>query len=140
MKWLDWALRLGLGALFIAAGVMKLGDPTEFAIEVTNYRFLPQLAPWLAVTLQPVEIVLGAALIFLGRDWRRASALAIGAMLIAFTVAIAQAVGRGINVDCGCFGGGSGPVTWLTVARDVALIAAAGAIWILNSASAKSSA
>jgi hypothetical protein len=131
-KYADWILRVALGALFIYAGVIKIGDPTEFAIEVTNYRWLPALAPWLAITLPPVEIVLGASLIFLPRDWRRASAIALGALLIAFTVAIAQAVGRGINVDCGCFGGGSGPVTWLTVARDLALIAACAAIYFLN--------
>jgi uncharacterized membrane protein YphA (DoxX/SURF4 family) len=128
----DWALRLGLGGLFIVAGVLKLRDPTEFAIEVTNYRLFPLLAPWLAVTLPPVEIVLGCALVFLPRDWRRASALAMAALLVAFTVAVTQAVGRGINVDCGCFGGGSGPVTWLTVARDLALLAAACAAWWLN--------
>jgi putative oxidoreductase len=45
--------------------------------------------------------------------------------LAVFTVAVTQVVVRGINVECGCFGGAAGPVTALTIARDVGLFAAA---------------
>jgi uncharacterized membrane protein YphA (DoxX/SURF4 family) len=132
MKWLSLALRVGLGGLFLFAGIMKLGDPVQFAIEIGNYRLMAPLAPYLAVILPYIEIALGAAVIFLPRDWRRGAALALAGLTAVFTVAVAQAVGRGINVDCGCFGGSSGPVTWLTVARDVALVAAAAAILTLD--------
>jgi hypothetical protein len=132
MKWLVLALRLGLGGLFVFAGIMKLGDPVQFAIEIGNYRLLASLAPYGAVILPYIEIALGAAVIFLPSDWRRGAALALAGLTAVFTVAVAQAVGRGINVDCGCFGGSSGPVTWLTVARDVALVLAAAAILTLD--------
>lgn len=132
MKWLLLALRVGLGGLFVFAGLMKLGDPVQFAIEIGNYRLFASLAPYLAVILPYIEIALGAAVLFLPRDWRRGAALALAGLTAVFTVAVAQAVGRGINVDCGCFGGSSGPVTWLTVARDMALVLAAAALLVLD--------
>src|SRR6266511_770382 len=104
MRAFEWALRLGLGALFIVAGVLKLRDPTTFATEIANYRFLAELAPWLAATLPMIEVALGAALIVAPVAWRRAAALATVGLLVVFTVAVTQAVVRGINVDCGCFG------------------------------------
>ena len=52
-------MRLGLGGLFVYAGVAKLGDPTQFAIEIGNYRLLEGMAPYLAVILPSIEIVLG---------------------------------------------------------------------------------
>ncbi|HEY7954884.1 MAG TPA: MauE/DoxX family redox-associated membrane protein [Polyangia bacterium] len=133
LKWIALALRVGLGALFVIAGALKLGDPMRFAIEVTNYRLLPALAPYLAVILPPVEVVLGLALIAMPRSWRRAAALALTGLMAIFTVAVAQVVARGINVDCGCFGGASGPVNGWTVARDVALFAMAAVVLVLES-------
>jgi putative oxidoreductase len=124
-------LRVVLGALFVYSGALKLPDPTGFATEITNYRFLPELAPWLAATLPAMEIGLGLSLLFAPRRWRRAAALAACGLLAVFTVAVAQVVARGINVSCGCFGGNSGPVTLLTVGRDLALLFAAGAfLWL----------
>jgi uncharacterized membrane protein YphA (DoxX/SURF4 family) len=122
---LDWLLRLGLGLLFIVAGVAKLGDPGKFAVEIADYQFLPLLAPYLAVMLPGVELVLGVALIAGPRGWRKASALGMVLLLAMFMVAVAQVVVRGINVDCGCFGGNSGAVTGLTLVRDIGLFAAA---------------
>jgi uncharacterized membrane protein YphA (DoxX/SURF4 family) len=116
-------LRLGLGALFVAAGALKLGQVNAFAIEIHNYQLLPQLAPILAATLPTIEIGLGAALIFGSRSWVRAGALGSVALLALFTVAVASVVARGINITCGCFGDGSGPVTAVTVLRDVGLLA-----------------
>ena len=37
-------LRIGLGGLFVFAGVMKLGDPAAFLRDVQNYRLLPYAA------------------------------------------------------------------------------------------------
>ena len=127
-----WILRLGLGGLFLFAGVAKLGDPTQFAIEIGNYRLLEPIAPWLAVILPFIEIVLGVVLIAGPRPWRRASALALMGLLAVFTVAVVTVVARGINVDCGCFGGQSGPVTWTTVIRDVTLLLVSSVILILE--------
>jgi uncharacterized membrane protein YphA (DoxX/SURF4 family) len=126
-------LRVALGGLFVWAGFTKLGDPARFATDIANYRMFPSLAPLMAVTFPPIEIVLGLALVAAPRLWRRAAALAVAALMALFTVAVAQAVARGINVDCGCFGGSvSGPVTIWTVARDVALTLAAAALAVVE--------
>lgn len=119
-----WLVRFALAALFLFAGVAKLADPIAFAVEITNYRLASALAPWLAATLPAIEIAVGAALVAPWSAWRRAGALAATGLLLVFTIAVTQTVVRGINVDCGCFGGQSGPVTGLTIARDLALLAA----------------
>lgn len=129
---LCWTLRLGLGGLFVVTGVLKLRDPASFAIEIHNYQLFPELAPALAATLPAIELVLGAALIAARRPWVRASALAVTGALAVFTVAVASVVARGINITCGCFGDGSGPVTVVTVLRDVALVAAGVALFRLT--------
>ncbi|HEU4410412.1 MAG TPA: MauE/DoxX family redox-associated membrane protein [Polyangiaceae bacterium] len=122
------AARLGLGALFLVAGALKLRDPYAFALEIANYQLFPALAPWLAAALPATEIVVGVALVAGPRPWARAGALAAALLLGAFTVAATSAVVRGVNISCGCFGADSGPVTWLTVARDVGLVALA--LWV----------
>lgn len=129
MKALVLLARLVVGALFVVAGALKLGDPTAFATEIANYRFFAELAPWLAVTLPATEIVVGAALLVGPKKWQNAGALAAIGLLVMFTVAIVHVVRAGINVDCGCFGGNSGPVTAWTALRDLALLAAAALVF-----------
>jgi uncharacterized membrane protein YphA (DoxX/SURF4 family) len=123
-----WALRIGLGGLFVGTGALKLADPSAFALEIHNYQLLPALAPVLAAALPAVEIVVGLAMLAGTRPWARAGAVACAALMVVFTVAVGSAVARGVNISCGCFGAGSGPVTGMTVARDVALLAAAAAL------------
>ena len=131
------ALRLGLGLLMAYAGAMKLFEPpATFAEEIGNYRLLPNLAPLAAVTLPAIELVAGLALILLRGAWRRGAALLNLGLLLVFTVAVASARVRGIDLRCGCFGGDSGPVTNLTVVRDLALSAwAALVLWQARGAS-----
>jgi uncharacterized membrane protein YphA (DoxX/SURF4 family) len=131
---LYWALRLCLGGLFVVTGVLKIVDPSAFAVEIHNYQLLPALAPILAASLPTVELAVGAALVLGTRPWVRAGALATFALMVVFTTAVASAVTRGINISCGCFGAGSGPVTLLTVARDLALLAASVAVYRLAAA------
>lgn len=126
-----WALRLGIGGLFVITGALKIADPAAFAIEIHNYQLMTWLAPWMAATLPAIEIVLGAALIAGPRAWARASALATGALMAAFTIAVASVLGRGINISCGCFGAGSGPVTIVTLLRDVALLGGCALIYAM---------
>ncbi len=122
-------VRLGLGGLFIAAGVFKWDDPAGFAQEIANYQLVPGLAPYLAVALPAVEVVAGAALLFAPLAWRAAGAAALAVLSFAFLVAVVAAVVRGLDISCGCFGGGSAPVSWLTVLRNLGLVAAA--VWLV---------
>ena len=79
-----------------------------------------------------IELVLGLALIAAPALWRRGAALATAGLLAVFTLAIAQAVARGISIDCGCFGGASGPLTAWTLLRDGALLGAAVALLFVD--------
>jgi putative oxidoreductase len=131
-KILDWMLRLGLGALFIVAGVLKLRDPGFFAVEIANYRFMTSLAPYLAVTLPAIEVALGIALVASTRKWRQAAALGMIGLMVVFTVAVSQVVARHIAVECGCFDRSSELVTGMTIVRDVGLLAAAAVAYVLQ--------
>lgn len=113
---------LVLGALFLWAAATKLGDLRLFAEEVANYRLLPAaLVPFVAAALPGIELVAGAALL----TGRRAEAglLWVNGLLLVFTLGLSQALLRGIDLRCGCFGG-SEEATWATVARDVVMLAA----------------
>ena len=123
-----WALRLVLGGLFTLAGVLKFAAPGEFALEIHNYQLFPALAPVLAAALPAVEIAVGVAVLAAPRPWLRAGALVSTALMVIFTLAVGSAVARDININCGCFGAGASPVTLITVLRDVALLAASGAL------------
>jgi hypothetical protein len=122
---LAWLLRLGVGGVLVVAGALKLRAPGAFATEIANYQLFPGVAPYLAATLPVAELVIGGAVLVAARTWRRAAALAAVGLFAAFTVAVAAAYFRRINIDCGCFGTGGGPITALTLARNAALMAAA---------------
>jgi uncharacterized membrane protein YphA (DoxX/SURF4 family) len=129
---IGWALRLGLGGLFLVTGVLKLRDPAAFATAVANYQLWPELAALLAATLPATEIVVGLALVAAPRPWRRAAAVAVAVMMAVFTFAATSALHRHIDISCGCFGADSGRVDALTIVRDLALLAAAVALAVLE--------
>jgi uncharacterized membrane protein YphA (DoxX/SURF4 family) len=117
--------RLAVGALLVIAGALKLRAPVAFATEIANYQLFPAVAPYLGAVLPVVELVVGLALVVAPRAWRRAAALGALGLFATFTVAVASAYFRRINIDCGCFGTGGGPITALTLARNVGLMTAA---------------
>ena len=125
MKIFHFILRLALGGIFIAAGVVKIINPAGFASDISNYRMLPH--EWinlLAITLPWVEVIAGGLLIV--GIWKRTNALLITLMLVVFLVAIGQAVARNLNIECGCFGTvGGRKVGLIAIAEDVAMLAAA---------------
>ena len=118
--------RILLGALFVWAAVAKLPDMAGFAQDVANYRLVPPaLVSFVAAAVVGIELLAGIALI---SGWMaRPAAIVLSGLLAAFTVLLAQALLRGIDLRCGCFGGDE-PASWWTVARDVAMLAAALAV------------
>jgi uncharacterized membrane protein YphA (DoxX/SURF4 family) len=115
-------LRIVLGAIFIVAGVSKVGHADMFAAQIAGFRILPQavIAP-MALGLPFLEILLGGYLI-LGLFTRAAAWVAV-VLLFAFDAAIASAVVRGMTVSCGCFGPNDATVTtWAEVARDAIFV------------------
>jgi uncharacterized membrane protein YphA (DoxX/SURF4 family) len=124
--WIGLLARLTLGGVLFAAGYLKVGTPDKSQMAVRAYEMLPiSVANLLGLILPPIEIVIGALLI-LGALTRLMAALG-GFTMIVFIIAIAQAWARGLNIDCGCFGGGGsvapGETKYLQeILRDLGLV------------------
>ena len=97
-----------LGLVFLTAGVLKIADPTGFAVSLALMKTLPDLllGP-VAILLPWVEVVAGLALI-VTRRYRDAAAWLLLSLLMPFTAAIVVSMLRKTGGSCGCFGGGSG--------------------------------
>jgi len=117
------ALRIGLGALFIWSAASKVPDMARFAQDVANYRLIPaSLVPYAAAAVVGIELISGLAL--LTGIAARPAAILVSLLLLAFIVFLAQALLRGIDLRCGCFGSDE-RASWWTVARDLLMLAAA---------------
>jgi len=97
--------RLILGGLFLYAGLAKAGNVTAFARDIANYRVLPFIGNYLAAAILPYVEFLAGLLLVAGRRVRPA-ALVAGGLTAVFMLALASVVLRGLDIDCGCFGGG----------------------------------
>ena len=119
--------RLVVGGVWLVAGFLKLPDPAANVRSVRAYRLLPEtIVPLVGHLLPVLEIAVGACLV-LGL-LTRVMAVLSALMLAAFVVGIASAWARGLQIECGCFGGGAGPGVNATakypwdIARDVGLL------------------
>jgi uncharacterized membrane protein YphA (DoxX/SURF4 family) len=127
MRWFGLLARLVVGGVWIVAGVLKLPDPTENVRAVRAYELLPEsIVPVVGHGLPILEILVGTCLV-LGVLTRVIGVLS-GLMLLAFIIGISSAWARGLQIECGCFGGGAGPAVNATakypweIARDVGLL------------------
>ncbi len=125
--------RLTLGVVLIVAGGLKVTSPKVSAMAVRAFQILPyDFAGYVGFALPVVEVAVG--LLLVAGLFTRAAA-AVGALLmLAFVIGIISAWTRGLNIDCGCFGGGgtiaASQTQYLTdVLRDVGL--AACAAWLV---------
>ena len=103
--WLATAGRLVLGGVLVVAGAVKIPDPAAAVRAVRAYQLLPEplVAP-MAFGLPVVEMAVGLAL--LAGVFVRTAALSAAVLLLVFMAGVASAWGRGLQIDCGCFGGG----------------------------------
>jgi len=116
------ALRIALGAVLVYAAWTKLREPWElFAMSIDAYKVLPY---WAVVaearTLPWAEMLIGLALMA-GR-WLRLSAAAASLLLLVFFGLMVRAYAKGMQIDCGCFGGGDA-ISPRTLVRDGGLLA-----------------
>jgi putative oxidoreductase len=96
-------VRIALGIVVAWAALAKLSDLAAFSAQVHNFRVLPIWSENLvAMTLPWIELV--AALSLLLGIQARSGALVATGLLAVFTVAVALAVARGLDFQCGCFG------------------------------------
>jgi uncharacterized membrane protein YphA (DoxX/SURF4 family) len=124
--WIGLVARLILGGVLFLAGYLKVDEPDKSQMAVRAYEMLPiSVANLLGLVLPFVEVAIGALLI-LGSLTRFMAALG-GFTMVIFIIAIAQAWARGLNIDCGCFGGGGavepGQTKYLQeILRDIGLV------------------
>src|SRR3954447_8698314 len=127
MQWFGLVARLVVGSVWIVAGALKLPDPTASVRALRAYQLLPEaVVPLVGHALPVLEILVGVCLV-LGL-LTRVIAFLSALMLLAFVIGISSAWARGLNIDCGCFGGGASASAnaqskypW-DIARDVALL------------------
>ena len=131
--WYSTLARWALAAVFGYAGWEKLKDPTAFADGIDAYRLLPPVLISLVALGLPILELFTATVLVLNRP-RRLGALAATAMAGVFTLALASALARGIEIDCGCFGlqPGSAPSAWMAFSRAAILLVAASVLYLLG--------
>lgn len=124
--------RIGLGAVFVAAGAAKLIDRAEFEKHLPAFGVKwPPVARSMSYVLPLAEVVIGTLLIVGLLPNVAASAALI--LLLLFTLVVAVALVRRTPVSCGCFGNiGQGTVTRMTLGRNFILLSMASTLIIKN--------
>ncbi len=102
------ALRCSLGSVFCLAAVFKIFDPIGFHADLLAYELaMPDfLSRLIAVAFPCLELICGVGLI-LG-FWRESVGLLAVVMSSIFVLMLAQAMARGLDLNCGCFGSARG--------------------------------
>ena len=120
MSDVGYCLAVFLAGVFVMAAAAKVRTPRATAR--TFRRLGVPAADVTARAVPVVEVVVATALLASPRG----GAVAALALLVAFTVVLARAVARGVDVSCGCFGAASSaPVTGVTLLRNALLVAVA---------------
>jgi len=95
-------VRIFLGGLFVVAGLDKITDSQAFANSILQYKVVgPTLAMCTATILPSLELLCGISLII--GLYPRGCTLLITIMLVGFTILVASALMRVLDISCGCF-------------------------------------
>jgi uncharacterized membrane protein YphA (DoxX/SURF4 family) len=105
LGWFGFLARMVVGIVWVWAALAKLPDPAGSVRAVRAYDLLPEaIVPTIGHGLPMVEVLVGAILV-LG-IFTRPTSVVSSLMFVAFVIGIASAWARGLQIDCGCFGGG----------------------------------
>lgn len=115
-------IRTFIGILFIFYGVSKVANPSHFANEIGNYNMLPDLIIQIMALVIPwIELIVGVLLLF--GVYLNENGFIATVLLIIFTLAVAIAFSRGLDISCGCSGNDAGQkVGWLKIFENIGLI------------------
>jgi uncharacterized membrane protein YphA (DoxX/SURF4 family) len=124
-------LRLLLACVFLYAAYTKLRQPwLVFAMSIDAYRLRPEWAVLTAArTIPLVELAIGI-LLLTGWALPFVSGAAVLILGVFFGVMLAS-FGKGMGIDCGCFGLGE-TLSAKTLVRDGALLGSAVLLMILS--------
>jgi uncharacterized membrane protein YphA (DoxX/SURF4 family) len=133
MGWVGLVARLLVGGVWIVAGALKLPDPASSVRAVRAYQLLPEaIVPSVGYALPVLEVVVGVMLVI--GLLVRANAVISALLFVVFIIGISAAWARGLQIDCGCFGGGgydpdaTDKYPW-DIARDLGLLFAS--LWLV---------
>lgn len=115
-----------IGIILLSA-YHKILYPDEFALTVYRFHILPDvLVNGVAIYLGWLELICALCLLLVPR-WRVAALWLTVMMFAVFTVGIAVNLLRGSSFSCGCFSSSplARPMSWLSVLRNLGLIAMA---------------
>lgn len=105
LPWAALGARVVLAGVLAYAAITKIGDPQATVRAVRAYELLPNSVEVpLGYALPAFELVL-AALLLAGVALRLAGTLS-AVLMLAFVAGVSSAWARGLEIDCGCFGGG----------------------------------
>jgi len=97
------AFRLIVSVVLLYAAIPKILNPLYFSLQIEAYEIVGAgVSRVIAIILPWIELIAGLCL--LSGFWLRASAFLASVLFSIFMVAIAQALIRGLNIECGCFG------------------------------------
>lgn len=103
--WVALVLRLGLAAVWLAAGLVKITDLSGSVRSVYAFKILPYGLSQVVGAAQPMlEILLGVVLL-VGVAVRLVAAISTVLLLI-YIGGIISVWARGLRIDCGCFSSG----------------------------------
>lgn len=107
--WLSTVTRLFLAGVFLLSGWPKLIDTEGTVRSVRAFELMPEVMvrPF-AYALPMVELCV--AVILIAGIGTRVAALLTAALMVMFLFGIVMAWARGLEIDCGCFGGAGGTV------------------------------
>lgn len=113
---------IAVAAYFLYAAFDKILNPRQFAVDIKNYRILPEALVNLPALFMPwLEAFSAIALI--APKTRRAGAIVISGLLVMFIGMVGySAIYMGYDISCGCTGKNSAPAGWLTIGRNCLLL------------------
>ena len=130
MRWARLFLRLLLAGVFMYAAWTKLRQPwLVFAMSIDAYQLLPEWAVLATARVLP-WLELGIGVLLLTGVWLRYVSIVAAALLAVFFATMLLSFGKGMGIDCGCFGVGE-PLSAKTLARDGFLLASAITLAVL---------
>jgi len=122
-------LTMGFGFLLVYSSLDKIAHPIVFAEMIENYQVVGKnLALWIAVCLPATELILGLLLI-LG-FWTVSSLLMNAGLMTVFLILVSQAWIRGLDIECGCYGGEGSTIGPFKVLENLVLAGLSIWLWI----------
>lgn len=123
-------LRVVLAGVFLYAAYTKLRQPwLLFAMSIDAYGLLPEWGVLTTARVLPwLELAIGV-LLLAGVGLRYVSAFAVALLSVFFGIMLLS-FGKGMGIDCGCFGVGEA-LTVKSLARDGALLLSAVVLCVM---------